>query len=331
MTLKYSQIETSFGIIDQVILQNPNGLCVTTIAYAASIYEIKYQEEIITAHPESIEAFLNAKLNYGRTMGRTSGRTHLSPFTIEGHTYQVSKNIPGDYQLHGGHLGFSNRLFTLVDFHSDDEKAFVTYYLTSPHLEEGFPGEVNLKVTYTLYSNDQLVITYDATTTHATYLNLTNHTYFNLTPYDDILDHALRIPAKHYLLKDSMFNFKAIEPVDFIHDFNEPTTILSKQQKEGYDDVFFLGEQKVSISHPKKDFLIELETDYPCVVLYTHNLKSSNLNPLYPNKGIFSGIAIECQYAPGGIHEKALNWPIYTKDKPYHHNITIQVIKRPNR
>lgn len=331
MTLKHSQIHTTFGIIDQVIQQNPNGLCVTTLSYAASIYEIRYQDEMITAHPESIDAFLNAKLNYGRTMGRTSGRTHLSPFTIEGHSYQVSKNIPGDYQLHGGHLGFSNRLFTLQDFYSNDKKSLVTYRLISPHLEEGFPGEIDLRVTYTLYANDSLEITYDATTTHATYLNLTNHTYFNLNPYHDILDHQLKIPSKFYLLKDALFNFKSIEPVDFIHDFTEPTVIASKQHKEGYDDVFFLDDRKVSISHPNRDFYLEFETDYPCVVLYTHNLTSPYLNPLYPNKGIFSGIAIECQYAPGGIHESVLNWPVYTKDKPYHHYITIQIKKRPLR
>lgn len=95
----------------------------------------------------------------------------------------------------------------------------------------------------------------------------------------------------------------------------------------GYDDIFFLKNEPIVISHPTSPISVLISSDYPCAVLYTHNLPSPYLNPAYPNRGLFSGIAIECQYAPGGIHHKQLNWPLITPESPYHHQIQYKIKK----
>ena len=139
--------------------------------------------------------------NFGALIGRYGNRIAKGQFTLDGQSYQLPLNNNGNTLHGGGEIAFHNRIWNGEQ--SDDQH--VTFTTTSPDGEDGFPGNIDVKVTYTLTDDNALEIAYEATTDKPTVLNLTNHCYFNLSgdPSKDCLDEVLQLDA------DSMTNVDA--------------------------------------------------------------------------------------------------------------------------
>ena len=192
-----------FDSIKLYTLENDSGMTVRVTNYGAIITSIIVPDRNgkradIALGYDRVEDYVNAvdKPYFGAVVGRYGNRIAKGEFTLNGETYSLLKNN-GDNHLHGGAIGFDKVVWTVNDY--DEGKSLTLSYLAKDK-EEGYPGNLNLKVTYTLKDDNSLVVDYYATTDKATPVNVTQHTYFNLKGEGEgtILDHELMLNAKKY-------------------------------------------------------------------------------------------------------------------------------------
>lgn len=220
---------------------------------------------------------------FGSLIGRNAGRISNGKFTLNGENFTLAKNS-GENNLHGGINNFGHKIWNVEELKNDDSIG-LRLTLESPHLEEGFPGNVKVEVKYILKDNE-FSLEYYGTTDRPTYLNLTNHSYFNLSGNfkRDINDEYLQLDCDKFIAVDeSTLPVEIKDVTNTAFDFREKTLLsdsLSSEDKQikivnqGLDHPFILN-------HSKKD-LIQLEdktsgrvltvvTDQPAVVIYTGN------------------------------------------------------------
>jgi aldose 1-epimerase len=204
-------------------------------ASITKLIDLKTGINIIVGH-EKIETYQENNLGYmNSVIGRNSGR--ITDFTLCGKRYQVSKNIEGIYQLHGGFIGFNTKKFLV-----EEGKDWIKFNTTAVDGEEGYPGDVNFSITYKLI-DDELHLIYEADTTKKTILNFTNHAYFNLNggPSIDILNHELYLNADRFLLLDpNLIPHKAESLVNTPLDFRKKKTI-GKDINNDFDQLKIAG------------------------------------------------------------------------------------------
>ncbi len=252
----------------------------------------------------------------GALIGRFGNRIAKGKFTLDGKEYTLYTNNNGNH-LHGGKVGFSHRIWDVTERDGDDPA--LVLHLLSPDGEEGYPGNLDVTVTYTLTSDNRLSIHYEATTDKTTPINLTNHAYFNLGGFSSgsVLDHELSMDASGFLetddeliptgtilpVKDTPFNFRRTKTVgaDFFADY-EPLHIAG-----GYDHcmVFTPSDKKeivlrATLRDPRSGRTMRVLTDQPCVQLYTANFMK---NAAYPFKGGYpqhpqNALCLETQHMP---------------------------------
>jgi aldose 1-epimerase len=194
---------TDFDSIKLYTLENDSGMTVRVTNYGAIITSIivpdrNGKQADIALGYDQVEDYINAvdKPYFGAVVGRYGNRIAKGEFTLNGETYSLLKNN-GDNHLHGGAIGFDKVVWTVDDY--DEGKSLTLSYLAKDK-EEGYPGNLKLKVTYTVKDDNSLVVDYCATTDKATPVNVTQHTYFNLKGEGKgtILDHELMLNAKKY-------------------------------------------------------------------------------------------------------------------------------------
>ena len=180
ITINKSLFGTHNGqAVYQYSLQNANGFRVSVLSLGGTITEICVKDKhgvlknVVLGYAHLEDYIGNGAYN-GATIGRTSGRIHKAAFSIDGKTYNLYKNN-GENSLHGGKEGFSSKIFEVKELANGIEMHYV-----SPDGEEGYPATVDFKVRYTLTEDDSLHIAYEAVADAKTYLNITNHSYFNL-------------------------------------------------------------------------------------------------------------------------------------------------------
>lgn len=254
---------------------------------------------------DNLEQYLAGHPNFGALIGRFGNRIGKGTFKLDGETYTLPINN-GPNTLHGGLIGFDALLWDAKIVETEKGQGLQLHYL-SPDMEEGFPGNLDVVVLYELIEN-QLEITYWATTDKATPVNLTNHSYFNLAGEGTILDHMLSIKAAHYTPVDdgliptgeiasvegTPFNF--LEPKPIGQDFE--ATII------GYDHNLVIdreNDELISIAlltDPKTGRTMETLTTEPGVQFYTGNFLDGTLS-----RGDFTyvknaGLCLETQHYP---------------------------------
>jgi aldose 1-epimerase len=206
--------KTSYGTmadgreVDLYIMTNANGLEARLISYGATLVSMKTPDRDgnisdITLGFDTIAEWEKDTCYFGATVGRCANRIAGGSFVLDGESYTLATNN-GDNHLHGGIVGFNKALWDAEPFESDAERG-VTFTYVSPDKEEGYPGELTMKVTYTLTDSDELRVEYEGSADSATIVNMTHHSYWNLaTPESgSILDQELHINADHYLPVDS--------------------------------------------------------------------------------------------------------------------------------
>lgn len=299
------------------VLTNSNGMeaCVTN--YGGRIVSLMVPDrdgtmrDVVLGH-DSIADYVNIDGNFGALIGRYGNRIAQGRFTLNDSVYQLPQNNYG-HCLHGGPVGFHHSVWDARQ--PNDSTLELTLF--SPDGEAGFPGNVNVKVTYSLSSDNALAINYEAETDKPTILNLTNHSYFNLSgdPARDILAEQVFINADGYTPIDSTFmtdgeiapvegtpfDFRAAKPV------GQDIEADDEQLKNGlgYDHNFVLntkgdsGQVAASITDPSTGIKMEVLTTEPGLQFYVGNFLDGTVKGkkgiAYPRR---SAICMESQHYP---------------------------------
>ncbi|MVM30364.1 galactose-1-epimerase [Spirosoma sp. HMF4905] len=333
--------KTQFGtfpdgrVADLFTLRNEKGMVVQVTNYGGYIVswtapdKAGKQEEIILNVPTFAD-YLKGTPSLGPIIGRFGNRIANGKFTIDGQEYTLAQNNNGNH-IHGGPTGFDKRLWQakIID---GKESSLVLGYMAKDG-EEGYPGNLAVMVTYTLQNDNALRIDYEATTDKATVINLTNHTYFNLSGLKhDVLNHELMVAANRYLPTDpKQIPTGELKPVNGTpFDFLKPTAIGTHindttdtqiRYGKGYDHCWvFTNMSKglklgATVYEPTSGRFMEMYTTEPAVQVYTAN----NLNGKLVNK---DGVALSKRF---GLCLETEHFP----DAPNHPNFPSTVL-RPN-
>lgn len=273
--------------VDQYTLTNDNGLRVKVITYGAIITSVQTPDRDgkmanVTLFCDSLADYVAGHPYFGSTVGRYANRIAKGRFTLDGTEHKLATNNDANH-LHGGVKGFDKHVWKAAPL-SGEGAVGVSFSLLSPDGDEGYPGNLNASVTYTLDNEDQLMMVYSAQTDRATVVNLTNHAYWNLAGAGsgDVLGHEMMLNAEEYLpVDDGLIPLGDPAAVkDTPMDFTRPKTIGSRieQVEGGYDHCYVLNRKQgddltmvARVVEPESGRVMEIYTDQPAVQFYTGN------------------------------------------------------------
>lgn len=298
--------------IVQYTLTNKNGMAVKVITYGAHVTNIMAPDrnnemgDVVLGF-DSLAGYMSpANSFFGAIAGRYANRIAKGKFTLDGQTYTLAQNNNGN-SLHGGLQGFDKQVWNAT---TSMEDSSVTLKYASKDGEEGYPGNLNVSVKYKLTDDNELHIDYSATTDKATPVNLTNHTYFNLSAGKkaDILDHVLQLKAGKYTPVDpTLIPTGKIDPVaGGPMDFTQAKPIgrdISKVDG-GYDHNWVFDkpanslEQVVRLSDPLTGRYLEMWTTEPAVQFYSGNFLSGKQGKGGKPINKHAGLCLEAQHYP---------------------------------
>ncbi len=284
--------------VDLYTLTNSNGLEVRAMTYGGIIVSMRVPDrkgklaDVVLGH-DDFDGYLVNPPYFGAIVGRYANRIANGTFTLDGVKYTLPKN-DGQNTLHGGLIGFNKVIWEAKEFKNAKGVGVAFNYLSKDG-EEGFPGNLKVKVSYTLTNENQLIIDYEATTDKATPLNLTQHTYFNLAGEGngDILGHEVMLNADRFTPADkTLIPTGEIRPVKGTPlDFTTPTTIGARINDNyeqlvighGYDHNFVIKRKDNSLTlaararEPNSGRVLEVYTTEPAVQLYSGNFLDGTL------------------------------------------------------
>ena len=323
-------------------LENSNGSIVTISNYGGTVTSFitpdkNGNKSSIIVGFDSLQPYLHQPPYFGVLIGRYGNRIGDAKFSLDGITYKLAANN-GKNHLHGGIKGFDKVVWDAT-VPSDSVPSLTLKYLSKDG-EEGYPGNLNVAVQYTLTNDDELKIEYNAETDKATPINLTNHSYFNLSGdlSNTILGNTLMIDADNYTPVDSTLiptgEIKAVKGTPF--DFTSPKKIGRDISlvKGGYDHNWVLNKkdsslQKVAeLSDSISGRSMEVYTTQPGLQFYTGNfLDGKFIN--HDGKPIqqHTALCLETQHFPDSPNKAAFPSTILKPGEKYH-SITIYKIKR---
>ncbi len=296
----------SKSAIQEVILKTKFGEVVLTNV-GASIVSINVPDKygnlgnIILSYSDTND-YLNNPYYLGSTIGRVAGRIGNGEFILNGNLVSLSKNDHEVNHLHGGFKSFSHQLFEIRNVSIEEDFASVDLFYFSKDGEEGYPGDIDLRVNYT-FNHNLLTINYKAKSTAITPFNITNHSYFNLTGRSDkALSQKLFIDANQILQTDQNYipNGKLEDVSNTVYDFNTLTSIAKQKKKlleRGFNQyyIFKKDHKDVELYDEISGRLLTLSTSYPGILFYSGD---------YLNDKFISceGICLEAQYHPDAVN-----------------------------
>ncbi len=266
-------------------LTNKNGLTAEILTYGGIIRKLVYKDVDVMLGRDSVEEYLDNNGYFGALIGRNSNRIENSEFCLNGKEYKLYNN-DGKNNLHGGKAGFDKKIWNAEAVDGDEPSLILT--ITSPDGEEGFPGTVDVKVTYTLTNDNSIKIHYLGESDADTVLNMTNHAYFNLNGHASgaIDGHSLWLDSDFYtpntdecIPTGEVLSVKNT-PFDFSTDdlMGERFKSQHEQIKKfgGFDHNFALnggGYRKVgSFKGDKTGIAMEIYTDQKGIQVYSGNM-----------------------------------------------------------
>lgn len=291
-------------------------------------------ENIVLAY-ENIEDYIKNPYYYGAIIGRTSGRICNGEIKIDDILYSLNKNYD-IHQGHGGHIGFSHKIW---DVFINEEKDTINLIckLKSFDGEENYPGNIDVIVSYKVFSDYKIEITYEAFTDKTTLVNMTNHSYFNLSGdvKRPITNQYLKIDSEEILELDKtcvptgkIMNTKGT-PFDFIKLKKIGKDIESDNSQikigNGYDHPFLLNkDKKIYMEDEESKRYMSITTNQKCVVVYSMNWEHSLHIYTGKNPPIRYGICFETQAPPIGRNMCFFNNSILNKNEKYKHVSTYE-------
>ena len=315
--------------VDQFILSNNKGMEVRIITYGGIITSWTAPDknggykDIVLGY-NTLAEYEAETPYFGALIGRYGNRIAKGKFSLDNQEYTLAVNN-GVNHLHGGLKGFDKVIWDAKTIVSDSTVSLELSYL-SKDMEEGYPGNLETKVTYTLNNKDELSVNYEATTDKPTIVNLTQHSYFNLTAdfNQDILGHELVINADSFLpvdytlvptgeLRDvsgTPFDFRTLKAIG-THIDNEN---IQLKNGLGYDHCWALNDQDTGVRfvasayEPVSGRLLEVFSDEPGIQFYSGNFLDGTLPS--KNNGVYqhrTGFCLETQHYPDSPNQK--NFP----------------------
>ena len=318
---------TSDGKMAQLYtLTNTRGMEVSITNFGATVVSIKVPDrsgtlgDVVLGY-DNVAGYETGTASFGATVGRYANRIAHGAFSLDGKQYTLAKNN-GENSLHGGNIGFSKRWWDAKDISTKTTPALQLEYLSKDG-EEGYPGNLSVRVTFTVTDANELQIAYSATTDKRTVLNLTNHSYFNLAGSGTILDEKLMIAADKFSPVDSGMiptgESRSVLGTPF--DFLKPTVIGSRIEENdeqlklgnGYDHNWILnsnGSAKTtfaaSVMDPRSGRTLEVWTTEPGIQIYTSNFLDGTIKgkggTVYVRR---SAICLETQHFPDSPNHPA--------------------------
>lgn len=325
--------------IDQYTLTNANGVQVKIINWGGIVTSINVPDksgkmEDIALGFDSLAPYLKPHPFFGALIGRYGNRIAKGKFTLDSVAYTLATNNNGNH-LHGGIAGFDKRVWKAEETSTDKGPGVKLTYV-SADMEEGYPGTLTAVVTYTLSNDNTLLIDYKATTDKATVVNLTNHSYFNLTAgKSGIGEHQLYLKADKFLPVDStqiptgeLQEVKGT-PFDFTEPFNIGQRINDKDTQLkyglGYDHCWVLNGIADSLSlvasvyEPNSGRLLEVFTTEPGMQFYSGNFLDGTLvgkgGVVYTQR---SGFCLETQHYPDSPNKPSFPSTVLRPGQEYH-------------
>lgn len=306
--------------IDKYVMTNKNGMEVSVISYGGRIVSLKVPDkngklENVTLGFDNIEDYVSENPFFGALVGRYGNRIAKGKFSIDDTEYTLVTNN-GENHLHGGTVGFDKIVWAVQPIEGADESKLELRYLSKDG-EEGYPGNLEVTVLYTLNNKNELKVDYTAITDKPTVVNLTQHSYFNLSGdfSKDILNHEVTLHADSFIPVDDGLiptgEIKGVEGTPF--DFTQAKAIgrdidMENQQLKrggGYDHCWVLNGEKgklrqvASAYDPASGRLMEVLTTEPAIQFYTGNFLDGSLqNPKGGSYGHRSGFCLETQHYP---------------------------------
>ncbi len=312
---------------DLYVLKNANGMEVAVTNYGGRIVSVMVPDKNGTLQDvvlgfDSVQGYTSVDNNLGATIGRYGNRIEKGKIKVAGVEYQLPLNNNGN-TLHGGPQGYDKKVFKAVQ---PDSQTVVLTYL-SPDGEAGFPGNLNVKVTMNLTNDNAIDIQYEADTDKETVVNLTNHSYFNLSgdPHNTVLDHTLMINADGYTpINDVSITSGKIDkvegtPMDFkvptpIGQRIDDTTFVQLKNGKGYDHNWVLNtngditQVAATVVSPVTGIQLDVYTTEPGLQIYTGNFLNGTMTG---KKGIpynfRTAICLESQKYPDSPNKP--DWP----------------------
>ncbi|MFT4031015.1 MAG: aldose epimerase family protein [Siphonobacter sp.] len=344
--------QTVFGSVDgQAVdlytLRNKEGMTVKITNYGGIITSIEVPDKEgnmgdIVLGFDSLSGYLQEVPYFGALIGRYGNRIGKGQFTLDGKTYKLPVNN-GPNSLHGGVKGFDKKVWAAEEVQTDSTVG-LKLKLTSPDGDQGYPGTLQVTVTYTLSNDNALKINYEATTDKATVINLTNHTYFNLNEgKQDVLAHEVQLDASRFVpvsetliptgklqeVKGTPFDFTKSKAIG--KEINDSTDVQIKNGG-GYDHCWIFDQVgKNPVAHvydPASGRTIEMTTTEPAVQFYSGNFldgKLSGKNMVNYKKRW--GFCLETEHYPDSPNQPAFPSTIlkpgetYTSSTVYHFSV----------
>ncbi len=306
--------------VELYTLTNAQGMEVHAMTYGGIILSLRVPDkqgrlgDVVLGY-DSLEGYLAKSPYFGAIIGRYGNRIAKARFTLDGVEYQLPINN-GPNSLHGGIKGFDKIVWHAEPFKNKNGVGIIFTH-TSPDGDQGYPGNLTARITYTLTDQDELIFDYSATTDKPTPVNLTQHTYFNLAGEGsgDILGHTVMLNADHFTpINDQLIPTGEIRAVKGTPlDFTKPTTIGARiNQKDeqlafgqGYDHNFVLNRKGPGLvlaaraTEPTSGRFLEVYTTQPGVQFYTGNFLDGTITGksghAYQRR---SGFCLETQHYP---------------------------------
>lgn len=297
-------------------LKNGNGMMAKITEYGATLTELHVPDAAgktanVTLGFDNLKQYLGRHPAFGATIGRFANRIAGGKFELDGRVVEVTRNA-GPNHIHGGRKGFGKVVWKGKATQRAAGVSSVAFDYVAKDGEEGFPGELKVRVEFILNEANELVIAYTATTSKTTVVNLTNHGYFNLAGSGDILDHELQLFATKYLYPGE----RLIPTGEIVNvagaglDFREPRAIGERikdfyDATGGYDHCYVVDGRAgvvrpaARIRDPKSGRVMEVLTSEPGAQLYTLNGAKTDLTGV---GGVryrrHAGFALETQHYP---------------------------------
>jgi len=336
-SMKATIMEKSFGNhnnvpITEYNLTNSSGMQVSILNYGGTITKLIAPDKEgkmgdIVLGFETLNGYMQKGQPYmGALVGRYANRIANAKFTLDGKDYKLAPNNFGN-SLHGGNVGFDKVVWNVTKV--GDSSLKLTYQ--SKDGEEGYPGNLNTEVMYTLGSDNSLKIDYTATTDKATPLNLTNHSYFNLSAGKDstILNHVLQLNADKYTpVNDQLIPTGQIADVKGTpFDFTTPKAIGKDidKIKGGFDHNLVLNkkgndlQEAATVYDSGSGRFMEVFTTQPGIQFYTGNFLNGSLTGTKENRKYIqhSGLCLETQHYPDSPHQPSFPTTILKPGETY--------------
>ena len=323
--------------VEAFTLRNANGIELRAITYGGIITSLKVPDrngaigDIVLGF-DSIDGYLKDHPFFGAIIGRYGNRIAKGRFLLDGREYKLATNN-GPNHLHGGIRGFDKQVWAVEILPAPNTVAFTR---TSADGEEGYPGNLNVEVTYALTDKNELVVDYLARSDKPTPVNLTQHSYFNLAGHDagDILGHQLMLNADRYTPVDAtLIPTGELAPVTGTpFDFRQPAPIGARidqgypqlKNGQGYDHNWVLNKKgnelslAARVTEPTSGRTLEITTNEPGIQFYAGNFLDGTIagkgGHLYRRR---SGFCLETQHYPDSPNQPAFPSTIIQPGQQY--------------